>query len=91
MIAKSIVPAPGYIITAKSVLKRKSSSTGIVYDENEDDFLVTASVIAHNTTLLDLKKKDQVVFSVLNAESFRDDKDTFYILHEENIVGVIPA
>lgn len=77
-------PISGYIVTKKTDTEVKTTS-GFETQENADDLLVFAEVIL--SSVPEYKPFDFVVFHDLCAQEFRDGKNSYLLVHEDDIVG----
>lgn len=82
---KKIKLRDGYLIT-KQGKDEAATKSGILVEENTDDFLVHAIVV--NSASADYPVDCEVVYHVLDSESLRDGADSYSLVHENKIKGI---
>jgi len=83
-ITKINLTQDGLLIVEKSAEERKTKA-GIVLEENTDDMLVHGTVL--KSTSEKFAEGDDVVFHILDSETFRDEEKVFYFVSENKIKG----
>ena len=77
-------PLPSLLIVKKPVTESKTES-GFEVEENSDDFLVWAEIIKSGSP--EYKSGEAIVFHALYTDEFRDGSDSYFLVHEDDIVG----
>jgi len=76
---------PGLVITDQSV-DEASTVSGIIVNENTDDFLVHAKVVNSASEMYPVGTG--VIYHILDTESFRDGANAYSLVHESKVKGI---
>lgn len=84
MKVSAFCPRPGYLVITQEV-QEVTTKSGLITNENTDDFLLNGKVVVSGDSAFPVGA--QVVYHVIDCESFRDGTDAYYLVHADNIRG----
>ena len=76
---------PGLLLALQDTEEVKTDS-GILLEENTDDYVVHAKVVSSSSKLY--KVDTNIIFHILDSESLRDGAKSYSLVHEDKVKGV---
>lgn len=78
-------PLKGFLVT-KETEDTIQTKSGLLTQENTDDFLVHGEVVKSDNDSYPVGS--QVIYHILDTESFRDGTDVYSLLSEDKVKGL---